>query len=237
MKSLFKWLVRLAITLVLLVIVLLVGFVVLKDPVVKAIAEHNLRAETGMDARISKLEVNFGSPTVNLEGLKLYNPPEFGGSTFIDLPELRVEYATDDIMDRKLHFKTLRINLAEVHIVKNKQGKTNLEMLEENGKAKKRDAEKRKKTDSPGVDFGGVDTLYLTIGRIRITDESDPRNNEVIELGIKDEVGKNLKNEEDMRQWFSGVLLRLAIREWASGSRSNNRDQWQKLLRVFGVKV
>jgi uncharacterized protein involved in outer membrane biogenesis len=234
MKTLFKWIFRLCFTLGLLLIVLLVAFALLKNEIAKALTERNLRAETGMDAKISKVEVNFGTPTLNIEGLKLYNPPDFGGSTFLDLPELRVEYATDEILERKLRFKTLRIHLNEVHIVKNKKGQTNLQLLDE--MAKKKDAKRKKKSDTPGVDFGGVDTLYLTVGRIRITDQSDPRNDEVIELGIKDEVGKNLKDEDDMRQWFNGVLLRLAIREWASGSR-HNRDQWQKLLRVFGVRV
>jgi len=45
-----------------------------------------------MDARIEKMEVGLATPTVNLEGLKLYNTADFGGGTFLEMPELRVEY-------------------------------------------------------------------------------------------------------------------------------------------------
>src|SRR5215213_1485774 len=136
MKFLFKWLFRIGVTLVALLILLLVAAVLFKDIIAKSVAERNLRDSTGMDAKISKLEVGLGTPTVNLEGLKLYNTAEFGGSTFLDMPELRVEYLPDEISGLKLRFKTLRLNIAEVHIVKNKQGKTNLEMLQKETKKK-----------------------------------------------------------------------------------------------------
>jgi uncharacterized protein involved in outer membrane biogenesis len=234
MKALFKWLVRIAVTAFLLVVLLVVLAVLLKDVIAKSIAERNLRDNTGMDAKISKLEVNLGTPTVNLEGLKLYNRPEFGGSTFLDLPELRIEYVPADIREGKLHFKTVRLNLAEVHVVKNKDGKTNIDMLQK--ESKKKTSGQKSKTDKPGVDFGGIDTLYLTVGKIRITDELDPRNNAVIDVGIKDEVGTNLKDEAAITQWFNGVLIRLALREAMTSSRTGT-DRWQKVLRVFGVKL
>jgi uncharacterized protein involved in outer membrane biogenesis len=234
MKTLFKWLVRLAVTLFLLLIVLLVIGVLLKDVIAKSIAERNLRDNTGMDAKISKLEVNLSTPTVNLEGLKLYNTPEFGGSTFLDLPELRIEYVPGDIRGGKLHFKTVRLHLAEVHVVKNKDGKTNIDLLQK--EAKKKASGQKSKTDKPGVDFGGIDTLYLTVGKIRITDESDPRNNQVIDVGIKDEVGQNLKDEAQITQWFSGVVLKLALRDAMMNSKTGT-ERWQKLLKVFGAKL
>jgi len=234
MKTLFKWAFRIGVALVLFLVVLVVVGLLLMDPIAKSLAERNLRDSTGMDAKISKLEIGLATPTVNLEGLKLYNLPEFGGSTFLDLPELRVEYTPGEIRDGKLHFKTLRLHLAEVHVVKNKQGRTNLEVLQ--NETKKKSSRKKDGSDTPGVDFGGIDTLYLTVGRIRITDESDPRNNEVIEVGIKDEVGQNLQDEAALTQWFNGVLLRMAIRDAVSGT-STTRQRWQKLLRVFGMRV
>jgi len=234
MRTFFKWLVRIGVTLFLLAITLLVIAVLLKDVIAKSIAERNLRDSTGMDAKISKLEVNLSTPTVNLEGLKLYNTPEFGGSTFLDLPELRIEYVPGDFRDGKLRFKTVRLHLAEVHVVKNKSGKTNIDLLQK--ESKKKSAGQKEKTNTPGVDFGGIETLYLTVGRIRITDESDPRNNEVIEIGIKDEVGKNLKDEAAITQWFNAVLIRLAFREAMTSSRSS-AERWQRLLKFFGNKL
>ena len=234
MRKLFKWLFRILATLLLLLIVLLVAGVLLKDVIAKSIAERNLRESTGMDARISRLEVNLGTPTVNLEGLKLYNTPDFGGSTFLDLPELRIEYVPGDIRAGKIHFKTVRLHLAEVHVVRNKQGQTNLDLLQK--ETQRRSSGSNDKSGGAGVDFGGIDTLYLTVGRIRITDETDARNNEVIDIGIKDEVGHNLKDEAAVQQWFTGVLIRLAFREAMESSRTST-ERWQKLLRLFGAKL
>jgi uncharacterized protein involved in outer membrane biogenesis len=235
MKTLFRWFIRIFVTLLILGIVLLVAGVLLKDVIAKAIAERNLRDTTGMDAKISKLEIGLGTPTVNLEGLKLYNTADFGGGTFLDLPELRMEYVPDDVRDGKLRFKTVRLHLSEVHVVKNKNGKTNIEMLQK--ETKKKSSGQKKDTDKPAVDFGGIDTLVLTIGKIRITDEKDPRNNDVIEIGIKDEVGKNLKTEAEVAQWFQMVMLRRALATAVSEPQASRRERLQKLLRVFGVQL
>jgi uncharacterized protein involved in outer membrane biogenesis len=233
MRTLFRWLIRLFVTLLILGVVVAVIGVLLKDVIAKSIAERNLRDTTGMDARISRLEVGLATPTVNLEGLKLYNTADFGGGTFLDLPELRMEYLPENVRDGKLRFKTVRLHLAEVHIVKNKSGRTNIEMLQKETRRKSGGA--KDKTDKPVVDFGGIDTLYLTIGKIRITDEKDPRNNDVIDIGLKDEVGRNLKTEAEITQWFQLVMLRRAFASAVSEPQASRRERLQKLLRVFGV--
>lgn len=232
MKTLLRWIIRLCVTLLFLVVLLAIVVLLLKDPIAKALAERNLRNNTGMDAKIARMEIGLATPTVHLEGLKLYNTADFGGGTFLDLPELRVEYTPDAVRDGQVRFKTVRLNLAEVHVVKGKNGRTNIEMMQ---KASRERSGRKGSGDSPGMDFGGIDALYLTVGRIRITDESDPRNNDVIEVGLKEEVGKNLKNEAEITQWFSGVVLKLALRDAMSGSRSS-QERWQKLIKVFGVR-
>src|SRR6185503_5385568 len=152
MKTFFRWTIRIVVTLVFLLIVLAVVGVLLKDIIAKSLAERNLRDNTGMDAKIEKMEVGLMTPTVNLEGLKLYNNPDFGGKTFLEMPELRMEYVPDDIRGGKLHLKTVRLHIAEVHIVKSKDGRTNFEEVQKETKRKARG--EKEKTDKPGVDFG-----------------------------------------------------------------------------------
>ena len=234
MKTFFRWVIRIFVTLFILGVLLAVIAVLLKDVIAKSLAEKNLRDNTGMDAKIEKMEIGLATPTVNLEGLKLYNTADFGGGTFLEMPELRVEYVPGDIRDGKLHFKTVRLHLAEVNIKKNKKGKTNIDLMQK--EAKKKSSGQKNKTNTPGVDFGGIDTLYLTVGRIKITDEGDSRNNDVIEVGIKEEVGKNLKTEEQITQWFNSVVLKVALREAISGSKAN-AERWQRILKVFGVRL
>lgn len=233
MKTFFRWAVRIAVTLMCLAVVLVVLVVLLKDVIAKSLTEKSLRDNTGMDARISKLEIGLATPTVTMEGLKLYNTPQFGGGTFLDMPELRVEYVTPDVREQKLRLKTVRLNLAEVHIIKGKDGKTNLDHMDK--EVKRRAREKKKSGEHDDV-FGGIDTLYLTVGKIRITDELDPRNNGEFNLGLKEEVGRNLKTEEDVQGWFGSVLIKVAIREVYSGSKTDP-DRSRRLLRFFGVRL
>jgi hypothetical protein len=232
MKTFFRWLFRLCVALFLLVIVLAVVAVILKDVIAKSLTEYNLRQNTGLDAKIAKMEIGLATPVVNVEGLKLYNTEDFGGTTFLEMPELRVEYVTDDMRGGKVRFKTVRLNLAEVHIVKNKSGKTNLEMMQK--LAKEKSAKKDSDSGLPGVDFGGIDALYLTVGKIRITDEGDARNNDVIEVGVKEELGRNLKTEADVAFWFSSVMFRIAARELSNPKTGEERQR--KIKRLFGWK-
>lgn len=234
MKTFFRWLFRTCVALVILAVALAVIAVVLKDVIAKSLTERNLRQNTGMDAKIAKMEIGLATPVVSLEGLKLYNTDDFGGSTFLEMPELRVEYAPDDVRAGKVRFKTVRLNLAEVHIVKNKSGKTNLEMMQKLSKKRSEDKDGGG-GGVPGVDFGGIDALYLTVGKIRITDESDPRNNDVIDVGVKEEAGRNLKTEADIAVWFSGVLFKVAAREMYNAK--NGEERRRKLMRLFGWKI
>lgn len=235
MKSILRWTIRICITLLCLTLLLAILAVLLKDIIAKSLAEKNLRDNTGMDAQIAKLEVGLATPTVNLEGLKLYNTADFGGGTFLDMPQLRIEYVPGDIRAGKLHFKTVRLNLSEVHIVKNKSGRTNIELMQK--ESKKKTSGQKDKSNIPGVDFGGIDTLYLSVGKIRITDEANPKNNQVIDLGVKEEVGNNLKTEAEITEWFKGVMLKVAFRELMTNSKRTDVERSRSLLRLFGVRL
>ena len=209
MKTLFRLFVRIAVGLFLWFIVLVVVALLLKDVIAKNLTERNLRDSTGMDAKISNLEVGLLTPTLSMEGMKLYNPSEFGGGTFLDMPELRMEYIPDDVRTGKLHFKTLRLHLSELTIVKTKDGKTNLDALDKQMKDKT--ARDKKKTDKDPVEFGGIDELYVTIEKLKFIDLGNPQNNREINLGLKDELGRNLKTEAEITGWFGLVVIKLML--------------------------
>lgn len=237
MKTFFRWLFRICVALFILVVALAVIAVLLKDVILKSLTERNLRNETGMDAKIEKFEFGLATPTVNVEGLKMYNTEDFGGGTFLEMPELRIEYVPEDMQTGKVRFKTLRLNLSEVHIVKNKSGRTNIEMMH---KAVSKNHSDKEGIDLPGIDFAGVDTIYLKIGKIKITDEGNSSNNAELSLGSKEVVGKNFKTEKEIEQWFQWSLLQMAITQAKAGS-SADQQRWQKLLtdslfRSFGGK-
>src|SRR4051812_15473543 len=101
MKFVVRWLFRLLV----LVIVLVVAAVLLLDTIARAVVEARLRRQTGMEVKVGSVSVGLMSPVLTIENLKLYNTAEFGGSPFLDMPELHVEYDRGALWSRRLHCK------------------------------------------------------------------------------------------------------------------------------------
>lgn len=212
MKFLVRWTFRLAI----LGIVLLVAALLLKDTVLKAVAERRIRQGTGMDATISRMDVGLLTPVFTMQGFKLYNAPEFGGAVFLEIPEVYLEDDPVAAATGKFHLKRVRLNLAQVNIVKSKSGKLNVDELKEVDAAGK--GSKKSKDKSQGFEFGGIDVLHLSLGKIRYDDLQNPKNSRVYNLDLKNEEVRNLKTEEDVQNWMASLLLRLWIQESIKGS-------------------
>ncbi|MEO8426667.1 MAG: AsmA family protein [Verrucomicrobiota bacterium] len=206
-----RFLVRWTFRCVLLSIVLFVALVLLKDTLVKSLVERRIRSQTGLEVRIGKFEASLLTPTVTIENFKLYNAPEFGGSMFIDLPELHLEYDLTPMTSGQIHLRLLRLNLTEINLVENKDGKTNLELLqhrlEESPQWSPDQKNKRK------IEFAGIDTLNLTIGKVNYISFKEPGKNWSRNLGLKNEVVKNVKSEADL----AAVVLKSLVQTWYSG--------------------
>src|SRR5215469_5241331 len=124
-KWLVKWLFRLALLAVVLVIVALLSL----NTIVRVLIEHNIRAQTGMDAEIGRVEIGWTEPTFEIRDLKIYNPPSFGGTPFLDVPEIHIEYDRVALLKKDLHLTLLRLNLSELDIVKSPKGDLNMYAL------------------------------------------------------------------------------------------------------------
>ena len=204
MKWLFKWCYRL----ILLLVVAIIALVLFKDAIMKAVVEQRIRARTGMDVKIGRFSVGIFSPVVTIEKLKLYNRPEFGGIPFIDMPELHVEYDRAALRQRKLHITLMRFSLAELTVVKNEAGQTNLVSLMAQPEAKEARHHAR------DLEFAGIDVLNLSLGKVRFLDLKDPRQSGALDLGVKNQVFRNVNSEGDVFR----VLLMVWLRSGGSPS-------------------
>lgn len=192
MKFLFKWTLRL----LLLLVVVLVILALSADTIVTSIAEGRLRKQTGLEVRLGKLELRPWSGRARVEKLVFYNPAEFGGGPLVDIAELHVEYDPALARERKLHLNVLRFNLAELHIVINKEGKSNLDGVRRTVE-KVRRGERISQTNAP-MDFLGLDMLNLTLGKGTITDLRFTGTPSPFNLGIHNEVVQDVKNTQDL---------------------------------------
>ncbi|HZI32931.1 MAG TPA: hypothetical protein VFF11_11360, partial [Candidatus Binatia bacterium] len=122
MKKILKWLIGLVLLLVVLTVILFLS----RDSILRMVMENRIRAQTGMDAEIGKFHLGLLEPVMTIKDLKLYNPPDFGGTPFLNIKEIHVEYDREALREGQIHLTLLRINLGELDIVRNEAGQTNL---------------------------------------------------------------------------------------------------------------
>lgn len=208
-----KFFIRWAFRLFVLALVLVVVAVLSLDSVMRVIMEHRIRAQTGMDAEIGRLSIGLLEPRVEILDLKLYNPPDFGGTPFLNIPEIHVEYDRAALARSRLHLTLVRFNLGELDIVKNEQGQTNLFGLVLGAPLQKSSgpgpspavAEFQHQT---GLTFQAIDVLNVSIGTFKYIDLKDARHNRTQKIGIDNYVMKNVKGPADL----AGLAFLLALR-------------------------
>jgi hypothetical protein len=210
-KFVFRW----AFRLLLLAIVLVIGALLLKDNIARNLTEDRIRRDTGFDTRIGKLQFSLFSPRVSLENVIMYNPPEFGGSVFLKIPDLHFEYDRKKLALGKLHLTFLRLTLAEFHIVENQHGRTNLiDVLHK--VAPEILGSAAPSSDRPA--FAGIDTLNLSLDEIRYTNLRYPKRNQEVKLALKNDLTHNLRSEQDIAAVLFKVLLRAGITFYSTPS-------------------
>lgn len=211
MKRLLRWLL-VALAAVLVLMVLLVVF---KDRLLTAFARHRLEKMTGMRTELKRVHLGLSSATLALEGLRLHNPPEFGGGVFLDLPELRVEVAADALVNQRLHLTRVRLNFAELNIVENADGSRNLDRLHRRRSPPAAGGPPSPPTppEPPAakMEFGSIETLDLTLGRVRFISHKHPQTSRELVMDIHGLELKDVRSAADL----SAVLFAVALKNSA----------------------
>lgn len=207
MKKVLKWLFGIVLVLVALGVVLLLSL----DSILRVMMENRIHAQTGMDAEIGKFHFGLLEPEMTIRNLKLYNPPDFGGTPFLNIKEIHIEYDRDALRDGQIHLTLMRFNLGELDIVRNEAGQTNvfamgvaLPTKEAKGGGKELQEFKQR----TGLTFEGIDVLNVSVGHVRFIDLKNPANDREQKIGIDNFVVKNVKTPANL----AGLVVLLAFR-------------------------
>jgi uncharacterized protein involved in outer membrane biogenesis len=205
MKWLLKWIFRLFLLVVVLLVILLLSF----NSILRLYVEHAIHAQTGMDAEIGKFSLGLTEPKLTIRNFKLYNPPAFGGTPFLDIPEIHVEYDPLALAKHQFHVTLLRFNLGELDIVKNEAGQTNLFSIAGSVSVKNSGARSKAGfTKQTGLEFTGIDVLNVSVGTLKFIDLKDQRQNRTQKIGLENCVIKNVKSPTDL----AGLAVLIALR-------------------------
>jgi hypothetical protein len=182
---------KLLVVLVVLVVIV-VGLSLGKDMIVKIAVERGVEMVTGLQLRMAGFNVGILKTLVNIDDLKLYNPKDFQDRVMIDMPNIYVDYNLPAILKGKIHLYDMKINLKEFIVVKNKDGKLNLDSL------KVVQAQKEGKKPQEKVEMQ-IDSLELKIGKVIYKDYSAGAKPSVREFNVNiDEKYSNIKDPNSL---------------------------------------
>ncbi len=165
-----------------------------KNVIVKAAVTTGVKAATGLSLSIKKMKIGILSTLIGIDELKLYNPKGFEDPVMADIPEVYVDYRLGAFFKKKVHLDEVRLHLKEFVVVKNKDGRLNLDSLTSIGAAeetkegtqKKKEApQKKSKAAAPKIK---IDLLKLKIDKVYYKDYSKGGTPSVKEFNVNIDV-------------------------------------------------
>lgn len=236
-KFIFKWGLRL----VLVVVVLAAVFVLSLDSLLRFAIEHQLRQQTRMRVEIGKFHLGLTQPVIKIQQFRLYNSAQFGGTPFLDIPEIYVQYDRAALARNEIHLTQMRFNLGELEIVKSRDGQTNLLSLgvplpgkpAAAGGAPRELADFKRQT---GLDFKGIDVLNVSVGAFKYVDLQNSKNDQVQIIGVENLAITNVVSSADLAGLGllvglrSGDFFKPLVAPGDSGAAASAQD----LLKLLG---
>jgi len=166
-----KWLANFLIGLT----VFLAACLILHGTIAQILFTNAVQKATGVSIRVRELHANLLKGVIKIKGLQLLNPRDFPEKMLADIPELYVNMDLKALLQGKIHLEEIVLNLDQLIILRNSEGKLNLSSLkpvqepstpltpltEEDKEAEKRGGNKK--------NFQ-LDYLRLSVGRVYYRD-------------------------------------------------------------------
>ncbi len=112
-----------------IIAVFLLGIVFLKDQIIKFVVTRVATQVVGAPVHMDSFSLNIFSSTVHISGFKIYNPSGFPQGILVSCSKINVIYDHVSLFKQKPHVLILEIDLKEMGLIKNKEGKLNVDSL------------------------------------------------------------------------------------------------------------
>ena len=107
----------------------LVCIAFLKDQIIKSVVTAVASKVTGAPVYMDSFSMNIFSSTIHITGFKMYNPSGFPEGLLVTCPKINVIYDRVSLFKQEPHFLLVEIDLKEMVLTKNKEGKLNVDSL------------------------------------------------------------------------------------------------------------
>ena len=157
-----------SITKILIIIVaVIVVLLIARNIIIASAVKVGAKAIVGLDLGIKKLNVGLFRSAVLIKDFTVYNPKGYPYKQMAHIPEIFVDYSLIGFLQGKVHVEEIRFDLEEFDVVKNKEGKVNINELkaiqESSQKTDKKDTSKDKPKKKQEIQ---IDHMSLKIGKV-----------------------------------------------------------------------
>ncbi len=175
----------------------------LKDQIIKATVMTVGSQVVGAPIKIGSFSLGLMNQSVKIENFQLYNPPGFPSGILVDIPLIQVEYDLAALMQNKLHLRLVALDLKEVVIVEDKDGKLNIDALKvvEQTKQEGKQKPQEKKPDAVQKELPmQIDVARINLGRVvhkKLQASGEPII-QAYDANIKDKEFKDIKSAQQL---------------------------------------
>ena len=180
-----------------IIVVSIFALGILKDQVIRSTITVAASSITGAPVEMDGFQLRVLSQTVHIKGFRMYNPKGFPKEILVDIPKITVACDLGSLLNKKLHLKLIEFDLKEMGVIKNKEGKLNVESLKVIEEAKKPTDVKKKPAETMPIQ---IDELVLSAGKVVYKDfTAGPRPSvQVYDIGFKNKTYKNITSVQQM---------------------------------------
>ena len=153
-----------------ILLILVVAVFVGKNVIVKAAVVGGVKAITGLDTSIGSISVGLLHTNVGIKNLRIGQPSGFPSGAMVDIPEVYVDYELSAFLKGTVHLEEMRLHLHELQVVKNAEGKVNLNSVAALQPSKQQDVKQSTAPTSGKAPQFQIDQLELRVDRVVYTD-------------------------------------------------------------------
>ncbi|MCB1195889.1 hypothetical protein KDK77_06870 [bacterium] len=170
-----------------LTIIMVLGLYLTRNTLLKTAVEKGVTIGTGLPLKIGSIDLNFTSTYFGMNNFELHNPENFPDEIMLNIPEVFVDYNLTSIIRGIIHLEEVRLDMEQLTVVKNKDGKLNIFQIKTPAASPSKDGQEPagKPTEESAEIPLKIDTLKVRIGKFSFKDYSKGPAPTVVELPIK----------------------------------------------------
>jgi hypothetical protein len=168
MKVFLKAFFKIVLSLLIISIFVVISVTIFKNAIATYLLKRDVERLLGLQVTMDNMIVGLSTTTVEAKGLKVLNPSEYEDKVLLDIPEVYINYDMHACLNRDLHFEYIKLDLNELYVIKNKDGKINLDDIKVVQQAKQvslGQIDPPPAANANGFEFR-IDTLDLRIGKV-----------------------------------------------------------------------